>query len=371
MTADNEADPYLNDAVSGKAWEDFCDSLKSAGQLILDHSTDDLDRIEGFRYLSRLTRGGLHAFIENGDRVFADILPIPHNLKIGCDNPDSYYQNVPIDPAYRYRIAGTRGTVGYLSIGAYSGGYGAGAATPGCQDVIESNATDGDEFIDLIVSVDEPAELQPDQRWLRMSPETTTIIIRNFYLDRTSEVVSNLHIECLNPPVEGPGALSATELTRGLAMSGLYVHGVARMFIGWVEDLFADRPNTLEFLPKGDTANGWGDPNQKFRHGYWTLEPGQALVIDVPPIEAFYWNFQLNNLWEESLDYRRLQVTVNKHTARYEADGSVRIIVADHDPGQGNWIDTAHHRHGTMGLRYNQVTTDVPPTLRVVDVSDL
>lgn len=367
----DSSDPHHNDAVSGKAWEDFCDSLKSAGQLILDHSTDDLDRIEGFRYLSRLTRGGLHAFIENGNRTFAEVLPIPHNLKIGCDNPDAYYQNVPVDPRYRYRVSGPRNTVGYLSVGAYSGGYGAGAAKPGQQGVIESNSTAGDTFIDMIASVDEPPELEPGQLWLEMSPETTTIIIRNFYLDRTTEVASDLSIQCLNPPSDGPGPLTATELTRGLAMSGLYVHGVARKFIGWVEDLFLERPNTLEFLPEDDDAGGWGDPNQKFRHGYWTLEPGQAVVIEVPAIDAFYWNFQLNNLWEESLDYRRLQVTVNKHTARYEADGTARIIVADNDPGHSNWIDTAHHRHGTFGLRYNQVKTDIAPTVTVVASADL
>lgn len=358
-------------AVSGKAWADFCDALKSAGDLIVDHSTDELDRIEGFRYLSRLTRGGLQAFLENGDAAYAQILPIPHNLKIGCDNPDALYQNVAIDPTYDYRIHGPRGTVSYLSIGAYSGGFGAGAATPGRQGVIEDNAPDPNGTVDLLASVAEPDRLEPGQRWLRMSPETTTLIIRNFYLDRMTERPSELRLRCLNPPAPGPGPLDARQLTNGLAMVSLFVHGVADRFIGWVEDLFTDRPNTLEFLPSGDASGGWGDPNQEFRHGYWVLETDEALVIDVPPIDAYYWNFQLNNIWEESLDYWHLQVTVNKHTAVYEPDGSARIIVTATDPGLGNWIDTAGHRHGTMGLRYNQVVEDAPPRCRVVGVEEL
>ena len=362
---------HLDDAVSGKAWADFCDSLKSAGELILDHSTDDLDRIEGFRYLSRLARGGLVAFVENGDPVFAQILPIPHNLKIGCDNPDALYQNVAIDPAYRYRIHGPRGTVNYLSVGAYSGGYGAGAARPGRQGVIEDNDADADGYVDLVASVDEPERLAPGQRWLRMAPETTTLIIRNFYLDRTAETPSDLRIDCLNPPTPGPGPFSASQLAEGLAMAGLFVHGVVRRFAGWVDDYLAERPNTLDFIPGTDSTSGWGDPNQLIRMGYWTLEPGQALVIDVPPLEAYYWNFQLNNIWEESLDYHRLQVTVNKHTARYRADGTCRIVVAAEDPGHGNWIDTAGHRHGTMGLRYNQAVADLPPTCRVVPLTEV
>ena len=151
-------------------------------------------------------------------------------------------------------------------------------------------------------------------------------------------------------------------------MAGLFVHGVADRFVGWVNDYFLERPNTLDFLPANDHAGGWGDPNQLFRHGYWTLEPGQGLLIDIPAIEAYYWNFQLNNLWEESLDYRYLNVTVNKHTAVYEPDGSAKIIVADTDPGYGNWITTGYHRHGTFGLRYNQVTEDIAPVCAVIDL---
>ena len=50
---------HRDDVVTGRAWADFCDALKSAGDLVTANSTDDLDRIEGFRYLSRLARGGL------------------------------------------------------------------------------------------------------------------------------------------------------------------------------------------------------------------------------------------------------------------------------------------------------------------------
>ncbi len=52
--------------VSGKSWEEFCDTLRAAGQTILAEGspTDPLDRAEGFRYLSRLTRAALETFVE-------------------------------------------------------------------------------------------------------------------------------------------------------------------------------------------------------------------------------------------------------------------------------------------------------------------
>ncbi|MCY4192865.1 MAG: hypothetical protein OXF04_00990 [bacterium] len=363
------SDAIHEDAVSGKAWADFCDSLKEAGRLIVENSTDDIDRLEGFRYLSRLTRGELGRLEHHGP-AYARVLPIAHNVKIGCDNPDALYQGVSISGAFDYRIRGPRGTVNYLSLNALSGSFGLQGAPPGRQGSLAFNDPQPGEIVDVIASAREPEQLELAQRWLQTGPETNQIVIRNFYLDRTAERPSELQIECLNGPGGPPPPLSAPHLTHGVARAALGVHGIVRRFVEWL-DMFQERPNTLEFLPNKDGPGGWGDPTQAFRHGYWILAPGQALVIYVPPIDASYCNFQLNNIWEESLDYDWLQVTVNKHSAVYEPDGTARIIVADEDPGFANWIDTAHHRHGTMGLRYNQAVLDIAPTLRVADAADL
>ena len=61
-------------------------------------------------------------------------------------------------------------------------------------------------------------------------------------------------------------------------------------------------------------------------------------------------------------------MTVNKRTARYEPDGSVRIVVTASDPGFGNWMSTDGHRFGAIGLRWNQPVEDVEPEVRVVPV---
>ena len=73
----------------------------------------------------------------------------------------------------------------------------------------------------------------------------------------------------------------------------------------------------------------------------------------------------------ESLDYRFRQITVNKHSARYEADGSIRIICAASDPGVGNWIDTCGHREGTALLRWAGATEHHLPAACIVKRKDL
>ena len=73
----------------------------------------------------------------------------------------------------------------------------------------------------------------------------------------------------------------------------------------------------------------------------------------------------------ESLDYRHHQITLNKHTAAYNDDGSVRLVVAHQDPGEPNWIDTAGHLLGTMCWRWIGATEYPPVNTRVVKLSDL
>jgi hypothetical protein len=183
-------------AVSGRAWAEFCDTLKSAGDLIVAHSETDLDRIEGFRYLSRLARGGLDSFIEGRAPAYPFIGTLPNMVKIGCDNPDAHYQRVTVSGRHRYRITGPRGSVNYLGIGAYSGGYGQGDAQAAAQGYIEDNDPDPGRIVDILASVDEPDDLPPGSRWLEMAPNTALIIIRQFYMDRDSEQPAALTIEC-------------------------------------------------------------------------------------------------------------------------------------------------------------------------------
>lgn len=85
--------------------------------------------------------------------------------------------------------------------------------------------------------------------------------------------------------------------------------------------------------------------------------------------ECSFWNFQCDNVWMESLDYRHHQIHVNKHSARYDEDGSLTIIVGKKDPGYGNWIDTAGHQQGTMLLRWIGAKEHPLPSTQVLKTS--
>jgi hypothetical protein len=348
---------------SGQVWSDFCDELKKAGEVILrDRSPSDLlDRAEGWRYLSRLTRLALEQSVEQNGPLAPTFYRLSHETaKIGADNPDAYYQNAIIDGRHDYRISGTRGAVRYLGMGTYSGVYGID------QNIEETGFLD---IGDMQMSPDDRLEviLSRDPKpgnWLPMREDTRLLIIRQFRQDWEKETIAELEIECLTGDNK-PELLTAERIARGLDEAAKFVRATASIFAGWAED-FAENPNDVQ-----QKFTGLGDPNNQFWHGYWTLEPGQALVLEATPPECEAWNFQLNNYWEESLDYRYFPVHVNKHTARYESDGSLLIVIAAEDPGIGNWIDTVGHRHGTLGLRWTKAIDPQKPKLRVVSLSEL
>lgn len=354
--------------VSGQAWEEFCDTLKAAGAAISFPGApmDSFNQAEGYRYLSRLVRAGLESFMEYADPKAPVLRRVAHEtIKLGSDNPDNHYQNAVISGEYDYRISGTRGTVDYLGFGSQKGHYGQGGQMPTTGYVEGRDLTIGEDGrFELIVS----ATPQPGN-WLPMERESTMVIVRQTFQDRSTEVPAELSIERIGG--DGvPSPVTAESVDHALNMASTLVAGASMLFAKWARD-FQQHVNQLpQFDPAVSTAAG-GDPNIVYYHSYWRLGPDEALVIEATPPDCDSWNFQLDNHWLESLDYRYFRIHVNKHTAQYEADGSVRIVVAHEDPGLPNWIQTVGHDCGAMSFRWIRAQSHPQPQTRVVKLSAL
>jgi hypothetical protein len=354
--------------ASSAVWEEFCEELRVAAAVIERKLSprDPLDRAEGYRYLGRLLRLALEKFVEHADPAAPSFYRLSHETaKIGCDNPDSYYRNAAISGRYEYRIRGNRGTARYLGFGTYYGHYGS-SGPSGCSGYLEAgdmeNAPDGS--FEIVVSCREHAG-----NWLRMERDSSMLIVRETLLDRRRERPAELEIERLG--VDGPPAvLSPERLVEGLAEAARFVRGTASLFADWAEG-FARHPNALRPLDPAVAGAAHGDPNIFFHMGYWQIGPDEALLVEAKPPPCEYWNFQLNNYWMESLDYRYHRIHYNSHTTRYRPDGSFRLVVARSDPGVPNWVETAGHSRGTMGLRWVKASRHPQPSTRVVKLREL
>jgi hypothetical protein len=354
--------------LSGKSWEDFCDGLKAAGNAIRRPETPatELDRAEGWRYLSRLTRAALERMVEFADPDFPVFYALSHEtIKIGSDNPDNTYRNCIVDGAKEYRVTGTRGTAPLLTFGTKAERYAIDGTQASTGELDAKNmeiAADGSFEIAL------SAKPKPGN-WLPLAADSSMLIVRETHFDRKSEVPAHMTIERLNRPAK-PQPLSAAELDGRLASAAAFVNGTAQAFADWME-MFKKTPNDWTVLPQSTWTNIGGDPNIFYLWAYWTLAQDEALVIDTSIPESDYWNCQLNNYWDESLDYRYLPVHINNHTARYNADGTVTIIVAAQDPGVGNFLDVAGHSSGCVMWRWVRSKDHPIPKCRVEKIADL
>ena len=106
------------------SWNAFCDQLRDAGRQILQNAPDDnLDRVEGFRYLARLTSHALGQFTERPNPLRPEFdYRAP---RIGGDNPDFLYGSCSITGAREYVIRGNRQQAFNVGFGSYYGGLGA------------------------------------------------------------------------------------------------------------------------------------------------------------------------------------------------------------------------------------------------------
>jgi hypothetical protein len=174
-----------------------------------------------------------------------------------------------------------------------------------------------------------------------------------------------LRIERVGAVDERPAPLTPAVLKEKLDGAARFVEGTARIFADWAQG-FAAHPNRLPPQDQAPYQRAGGDPSIHYYHGYWALGPDEALVVRVPRVPSCEtWNFQVDNYWMESLDYRWHRIHVNAHTAVPDGDGGVTIVVAARDPGRPNWLETAGHRVGTMCFRWIGAKEIVDPETRV------
>ncbi|MGH0035069.1 MAG: DUF1214 domain-containing protein [Myxococcota bacterium] len=355
---------------SAEAWSEFCDLLKKAGDVLLrdDLDTSLFDRAEGHRYLTRLLRAGLVSFAEHVGPKTPVFRTMPDLVKMGLDNPDNYYVSASVHGGHTYRIRGQRGTIHYLSFAAQNQNFAARDRITGGAGHLEDSelALDANGGFEIIAS-----QKEHPGNWLPMNPDTSQILVRQTFLDRLRETPVTLEIECLDAEAEPP-RVDASRVPGQLMGSAMYAIGCAQWFADWVAAFPQHAPVNHFHLPDAENhRHVGGDPNIRIWLGCWKLAADEALLVEATPPRCDYWNFQLGNVWAESLDYRFERVHINSGQARLEDDGSFQLVVAHEDPGHPNYISTAGHDHGTMCVRWVRADAHPEPRCRVVPLDSL
>jgi hypothetical protein len=350
--------------LSGAAWDEFCDALKEVGKLVQDPRApaDPLDRAEGYRFLMRLVRYGFESFLEFSDPLHPVLHRGSHEtIKIIHENPDNLYLGARVDGRHRYRVHGTLGTARWMSFNIHAGAFGAGGRGTAAALDAKELVLGGDRSFELFLGGE-----RRGANWLPLPPDAGSLIVRQTFADRASERPSQLAIERLDA-ADRPATLAPERVGQALAMTPALMRALTEMALSWSGDLMKATNRFAEVMPAA--AAIFRDPEIQFHVAYYELAPDEALVVEARPPACDYWMFVLSNHWLETLDYTRHRITLNHHSAVLEPDGSVKLFVSARDPGHPNWLDTAGHARGTIGVRWvGKGVPEVIPAAQVVRI---
>ena len=349
-------------------WDTFCENLKEVGSIIESESSlGETDQAEGYRYLLRLMRLSLEMNMEHSNPSTPSFYNLSHETaKIGADNPDNIYLNANIDGNQTYEVYGSIGEVEYLSFGVKENRYSIDGtmSSLGEIDLSEISVSDDGNF-KLVLGQELSAN-----NYLHIPSQANMLIVRQTYSKRISQKHAVVNITKVGKASD-PELLTNDDLNKHLKQSLAFVKGTAQTFLGWVHDFKKNHKNQL---PLGDQAffqAAGGDPKIFYLHGYYEFNSNEYLEIktDIPPCE--FWNFQLENFWMESLDYRHYPIHINSVTAKLDSESSVTIIVSHGNLNVKNNLITEGRNNGAMLLRWIAADACPIPQVSIKQLIDL
>ena len=358
MNLANDADSRLREA-----WTTWCDSLKQAGEKVLETPCSLDEQAEGLRWITRLTRYGLEAGIEFSDPAFpAFYMPTHETVKIMADNPDATHWMATIRDDLEYVVHGTRGANPRTMF-----------TTLGLEESVGMVQQSGLDTSNLRVEADGTFTIRVSRHpregnWLPLHKGAVALLARVLYTDRRAQQAPTLRIEQVgNAGV--PPRLDAAKMATGLDRARGVALGTAAATRRYADEL-RSRGWINAF---GEKPDSWaaGDPGVAYLHGAWRLGPDEALQFEIEPGECSFWNLQINNRWAESLDYLHRRIHLNSRSAEVGGDGKVRAVLAHSDPGVPNWLDTEGHAEGTMLIRVMDAAAPPRASTRVVPYASL
>lgn len=285
-------------------------------------------------------------------------------------NPDDIYLYAPIDPKYRYRLSGSRGTVKMIAINTQA----ALAGMPGEIDMTGEKYADLDDRsltvdaagnIDVLLSAERPAGHSGD--WLQIKPGASVLMVRMRSYDWLNEVDPNLSIENLDPVPPKP-RLTPDEITQRIRHMAAMPAKATKLFY-WMQNEVkkAGGVNVFQPAPIGGALS-----KQVYLPAVFEFEDDEALILEteLPEVRP-YWNFQLNDPYFNAVEYVYRLSSTNGHFARLSSDGKFRAVISLQDPGVPNWLDPAGFKQGTIYGRWYDCDSCPTPTLKRVKFAEL
>jgi hypothetical protein len=354
----------MSDAAA--AWRDFCNRMAEIGSTVLADGmvSDDRDRAEGIRHLTRQLTFALQESVEFGDGDFPAFHRFDDDVtKWGGPNADNNYLRCAIDPTGTYRITadvkGCREAIFTLSAGDMQMGHFVVGTERSLRDF---EIADGK--LEVLVSPDP----QPGN-WMLSDPEVRQLSIRLYVVDWGADSIPDFYIERVDGMLQRPAPLEIEGVAAALEDAAQWIESSLEFWLRYMEGTRqAAADNTLmapQSVPGGAADIAYGG-------GCWNLADDEAWLIEFDPPDAFHWSIQTHTWpWFESGDLAHAQTSLNDQQTHIDSDGKVRVVVSHRDPGLPNWIDTEGRQLGMCVYRWIWASSLPTPVGEVMDLSEV
>jgi hypothetical protein len=355
--------------------QSFADAVLEAERIIAaaPHVQTDQDLAEGYDYLAGSIQASLHLAWAYQRDFPCFVQSTGPYTKLGLDNPDTLYLHAYVRDDAEYIVTGQRGTTADLSFQVLNGDY-----SP--VDVPDSLTAFDDRRLDI--GPDGAFELRfgpprPDApaNYVPLGPGSAMLVVREVYSDWASERRGTLRIQRADNVGTAPPPPDAALLAKRYTVAGKLLLSRLRTFLAFPEWFYLKEPvNTM--TPPRQTPGGLA--TQFSSAGHFDLDPDQAMIVTVPAASkhvAPYQGIQLGSMWYISLDYINHQTSLTADQARADADGILRFVISERDPGVANWLELTGRTRGYVQIRWQRLTRELTapdgPQVSVVPVADL
>ncbi len=309
----------------------------------------------GLRVVANLLEGGLVGHFDDDPRrpVFRQI--VTSTRKSLGDNADAIYFDAAVSPEYAYRVRGRTAGAVYVSFtveaGAHDGRFP--SRTAGVLNDTQFDVA-GDGSFEVFLGG--PPR---DRNWLTLAPDAARITSRHYWEQVRSPAIPPipdvaLDIEVLDALDPLPPPTDAS-VAAGLRRVATYVRSRSleqtKPGEGPQPAFVSREPNRFPSpVPPGDHALAAFDA--AYSMAPYVLGPDEALVMTGRWPQCRCANVSLWNRHLQTYDYAQRTVSLNRAQTDVAADGTFRIVLAHHDLGVPNWLDTEGRPFGMVFWRF-------------------
>jgi hypothetical protein len=350
------------------AWRSLLDELAAAAAVVEGPTgaRNGRERAEGYRHLTRVLAIASEMLLEKGDpRHPAFTRWMTPFRKMYGDNPRTVYDAAILDADRTYRIVGRCGTCAYLGFVVYGTDDSGGKRFVAALDD-DAMTFDADGGFELWLGPQRPADLPDGASFLTLEPDTTEVMVRQYFVDPERETEATYTIATV-PDAGPPPPPTEHEIAERLRAVGAYVREtveaettLSALSASISTSVFrhgsehVDASGTAVDPPMDTSVIVRVMPTPAIQYsGQWfdDLDDDEVLVVEGAVPTCRYWSVQLLTRFMESGDWLHHPVFLTGRDIEADDDGRFRVVIAHRDPGVPNWLATTGVPSANVAVR--------------------